>query len=74
MHLSGTVEYYYEETDTTYYIDYEGFCRKAKITSDPETSYPAESEITLLNLPSELEEYEGYIKQKAWEESLGYPF
>jgi hypothetical protein len=64
--ISGTHIFHHPENNEAYYVSYRGYYIPEKITSSPDNSYPAEGELTLIDLPAELADYEQLIKDDIW--------
>ena len=61
--FSGMITFIHPETNEIFYINYRGSHRPAKITADPQNSYPAEWDIAFTDFPPELKDYEECLRQ-----------
>lgn len=64
--FSGTHQFTHPETKETYFVEYKGYYRPAKLGST-DNSYPAEGSLVLKDIPADIQEYEDLIRQDIWD-------
>lgn len=69
-HFASMIIFTHPETGEDYYVNYRGYHVPAKITSSPDTSYPSETDLTLIDFPAQLQDWEDIIRATIIEHEL----
>lgn len=69
-HFASMIIFTHPETGEDYYVNYRGYHIKAKITKDPYNSSPSETDLTLIDFPAQLQDWEDIIRATIIEHEL----
>lgn len=69
-HFASMIIFTHPETGEDYYVNYRGYHVPAKITKDPYNSSPSETDLTLIDFPAQLQDWEDIIRATIIEHEL----